>query len=276
MEVKKDAALQVKCPSCAAHTEDADRYCRACGQQLHRPRITLRFLLLDAWQALTNLERGFLPTCRELLLRPGAMLRAYWGGASSYYQSPLRFVFIALTISVLTYLLAGMEESMQSLGVMEVAQDGQRVGKLEERFSNQLIDFLMSYLNLLTLLMLPFVSFFTWLFFFRKGANYAEHLTANAYYLGMGSLLALVVLPLSLIFPQGPQQVMLYALGSALIGNLYNVYAFKLLFGVSWWSAFWKSTTALALGYVLFMFLLFFILGLYMTYVIDPEVILTE
>ncbi len=50
----------------------------------------------------------------------------------------------------------------------------------------------------------PFISFFSWLFFRRRGFNYAEHLTANMMFIAFSNLVfTVIVFPSQAIFKSG-------------------------------------------------------------------------
>jgi hypothetical protein len=68
--------------------------------------------------------------------------------------------------------------------------------------------------NMVAMIAVPFISFFTWLFFRKRGFNYGEHLTANMMFVAFSNLVfTRIVFPTQAIFPSGRAMLMLITLG---------------------------------------------------------------
>ena len=88
-----------KCASCA--TVFQGNYCPRCGQsaQIGRFSFTKAFrLFLDVW-GIGN--RSMTRTIRDLLLRPGYMIRDYLKGMQSAYFPPFKMFFLLTALSLL-------------------------------------------------------------------------------------------------------------------------------------------------------------------------------
>ena len=98
-EVAQLTAEKHKCATC--HTEFHGNYCPRCGQKSTIGRYSFKtaFLtFLDVW-GLGN--RGMFRTIRDLLLRPGYMIRDYLSGMQMAYFPPFKMFFLVITLSVL-------------------------------------------------------------------------------------------------------------------------------------------------------------------------------
>ena len=87
------------CATC--HTEFHGNYCPRCGQKSTIGRYSFKtaFLtFLDVW-GLGN--RGMFRTIRDLLFRPGYMIRDYLSGMQMAYFPPFKMFFLVITLSVL-------------------------------------------------------------------------------------------------------------------------------------------------------------------------------
>ena len=87
------------CPTC--ETEYQGNYCPRCGQSAKIGRYSFKtaFLsFLDVW-GLGN--RGMFRTLRDLLLRPGYMIRDYIKGMQMAYFPPFKMFFLFATLSLL-------------------------------------------------------------------------------------------------------------------------------------------------------------------------------
>jgi hypothetical protein len=102
------------CATCGTHFEG--NYCPRCGQsaQIGRYSFKKAFLLfLDVW-GLGN--RGMFRTLRDLLFRPGYMIRDYLQGMQMAYYPPFKmfFLLVALSLLVATGLNLKMENRIET------------------------------------------------------------------------------------------------------------------------------------------------------------------
>ena len=98
-EVAQFTTEKHECATC--HTEFHGNYCPRCGQKSTIGRYSFKtaFLtFLDVW-GLGN--RGMFRTIRDLLFRPGYMIRDYLSGMQMAYFPPFKMFFLVITLSVL-------------------------------------------------------------------------------------------------------------------------------------------------------------------------------
>lgn len=87
------------CSSCK--TEFTGNYCPRCGQAAEVGRFSFKktlMLFLDVW-AIGN--RSMLRTLRDLMLRPGYMIRDYLNGMRSAYFPPFKMFFLLAAFSLI-------------------------------------------------------------------------------------------------------------------------------------------------------------------------------
>ena len=90
---------QHECATCGTHY--TGNYCPRCGQSAKIGRYSFKnafLLLLDVW-GLGN--RGMFRSIRDLILRPGYMIRDYLRGMQMAYFPPFKMFFLLLTLSFL-------------------------------------------------------------------------------------------------------------------------------------------------------------------------------
>ena len=88
-----------KCACCG--TEFVGNFCPRCGQSASVNRFSLKQaidLFLDVWDV--N-NRSVFRTMRDMLLRPGYMIRDYLNGMQAGYFSPFKMFFLLATLSLL-------------------------------------------------------------------------------------------------------------------------------------------------------------------------------
>ena len=98
-EVKKLSAEKHVCATC--NTEFHGNFCPRCGQKSSVGRYSFKtafLLFLDVW-GLGN--RGMFRTIRDLLFRPGYMIRDYLSGMQMAYFPPFKMFFLVIALSVL-------------------------------------------------------------------------------------------------------------------------------------------------------------------------------
>jgi hypothetical protein len=98
-EVAPLADTQCKCACCG--TEYVGNFCPRCGQSASVSRFSLKQaidLFLDVWDV--N-NRSVFRTMRDMLLRPGYMIRDYLNGMQAGYFSPFKMFFLLATLSLL-------------------------------------------------------------------------------------------------------------------------------------------------------------------------------
>ena len=82
----------IDCAACG-HALDG-LYCGYCGQR-RLPRLETRTVLHNAITALLSLDGPWLRTIKDLLLRPSALILAYFAGARHRYINPVLFVLLS-------------------------------------------------------------------------------------------------------------------------------------------------------------------------------------
>ena len=98
-EVTPLAHTQCKCACCG--TEFVGNFCPRCGQSASVNRFSFKQvidLFLDVWDV--N-NRSVFRTMRDMLLRPGYMIRDYLNGMQAGYFSPFKMFFLLATLSLL-------------------------------------------------------------------------------------------------------------------------------------------------------------------------------
>jgi len=93
------ADMEHDCFTCGTHF--TGNYCPRCGQSVRIGRFSFKSALLlyvDVW-GLGN--RGMFRNIRDLILRPGYMIRDYLSGMQMAYFPPFKMFFLLATLSFL-------------------------------------------------------------------------------------------------------------------------------------------------------------------------------
>ena len=208
------------CQTCSQ--EFQGNYCPRCGQSAKIGRYSFKnalLLFLDVW-GLGN--RGMFRTLRDLILRPGYMIRDYLSGMQMAYFPPFKLFFLLTTLSLLVEsgmnlkginyfeisreMQQGFNDSFEEAKYSEAFDDSQNqedamkaqeLNKRVQTYSNSLVDYAQKFPNISALTMLFFLSGFLYIFF-RKSPNipdlrFSEFLVALVYTADMFSIYNIVM-----------------------------------------------------------------------------------
>lgn len=181
------------CKNCHAIIEG--KFCADCGQKTEIHRVTLGHLAHEFFHAMTHADKGFLLLVKELLKRPGHVAREYLEGKRKQYFNPLSFLVITTAASAYISYKSGYYEALsQPRGDMSSASPQYK----------ETMDIMVHNGKMLGLfLIVPLISFFSWIFFRRPRFNFAEHFVLQSYLVGLTYIFtALIFVPLFLPMPR--------------------------------------------------------------------------
>lgn len=252
-------ASTIVCKNCSREFEG--KFCPKCGQKAKTSRITIKQVFNDARQHFIHFDQGFLYTIKELLVRPGHSIREYIEGKRVRHIKPVKFMFWATAISFLIFHFVGLDQDLKQK--LESQQSPMTSAKAQI-MSQKLFQMVTEHPAVLLLLMIPMITFWSWLLFRRKGYNYAEHFVLNSYLMGELSLATIVTAPISKILSNYTTTTWGITLFSVSFWVIYYGWAYGQFFLSPRKIAIWlKGALSVLLGYVFMIFmisiLLFFI-----------------
>ena len=168
----------IYCKNCETSFEGS--YCPSCSQSAHaNSRLNFRTIIIDFFENVFNLDRGFLFTFIRLLKNPGLVAKSYINGKRKKFTNPIKYLIIATAIQViLIYFLYYEEEGLSYLNFPFLSAETNQQIKLWNEILT--LEYPLTY-NLVLLLFFP-IPFY---FLFRKlKYNYIELLTAMIYFYG--------------------------------------------------------------------------------------------
>lgn len=174
------------CKNCA--TEFEGKFCPECGQKAKTGRITIRQVFKEIQSHFIHFDQGFLFTIKEMTLRPGHTVREYIAGKRVQHVKPVKFMFWSTAISFLFTHYAGLQDK-----VLKQIENQSGAKPNTPQLGQKLSDFITGHPSLVILFILPAIAFCSWLFFRKKGYNYAEHFTVSAFLLGEMSLFSILI-----------------------------------------------------------------------------------
>ena len=207
-EVAPLSEVHHKCATCG--TEYQGNYCPRCGQSSKIGRYSFKnafLLFLDVW-GLGN--RGMFRTLRDLILRPGYMIRDYLSGMQMAYFPPFKLFFLLTALSLVIeggVNLKGknyfeearimMNNYLEETKTEAVTAEEKEADKTVREYSNKFLTYQQRFPNISTLAFLVIMSGFLYIFFRRSpaipGLRYSEFLVSQVYITDMFSIYNIVL-----------------------------------------------------------------------------------
>lgn len=217
------------CLNCNRHVDKS--FCPDCGQKTTTHRFSLKhFFLHDLVHGVLHLDKGFFFTVGELLTRPGHSIREYVQGKRVKHFNYLTFIILIITIGH----IVGNYSDVKLIDTTHYFSNDKQ---LLTRFS----EITKENPKMFTLLKIPFLALFSFVFFRKSKQNFTEHLILNTYKV-CGELIIAIIFTILAAFLNGPV-VLNYLVGCVAVFSLmYSVW-----FYFQYFSAFGYSKTGLFL-----------------------------
>ncbi len=236
-----------RCANCDRAIDGADqKFCPACGQPTPAHRIDWHFLGHEIEHSVLHMDRGLLYTLKNLMIRPGHLIRDYIDGRRAHHVKPLLLIMItAAAVVFLSRWLMGGDIVAADLfrgaaGAADAESDPARLA----RILGAVNEWMSHHFAAVTLLLLPLEAAAFKLAFWRsQKLNYPEWLVVTAFLTAQSFVVWAVSMPLQRWVP-GVTGWMLWPM----IG--YGVFSL-----VQCFSALprWRVALRALLGYVLYL-----------------------
>ena len=245
-----------KCANCArAMAGPEQKFCPACGQPTPAHRIDWHFLGHELEHSVLHMDRGVLYTLKQLMLRPGHLIRDYIEGRRLGVVKPLLLVMLTGAAATLMahYALDGDAlGSSFTQGVEAGMHQGNANAKQAEAAATMMKvfgfvkDWMNSHLTLITLLVLPVQAAALKLTFRRfKQINYPEWLVITSFLTAQLFVVWAVFMPLQRWWSDAQMAMILLAVILNLI-SLTQVFR-----GYPRWKAFLRGAAGFAMVQVI-------------------------
>lgn len=237
-----------QCANCKrAITDPEQKFCPACGQDTPAHRIDWHFLGHELEHSVLHMDKGILYSLKQLMLRPGHLMRDYIDGRRAGQVKPLLLLtMMAAVVVVLSKYVAGHEVMAASAIGKPVGSDPAVIALQAQLFKAHIAvtDWMSRYFAVSTLLLLPFEAAAFRLAFLRAGKlNYPEWLVITAFL----TVQTFVFWSILVLLHRWVPQTQLWAV---LLSLAYGVFSL-----VQFFHGYprWKSALRTLLGFALFM-----------------------
>lgn len=269
-EVQPMSQEEHDCATCSTHY--TGNYCPRCGQSASIGRYSFKnaiLLFLNVW-GLGN--RGMFRTLRDLIFRPGYMIRDYLSGMQMAYFPPFKMLFLLTALSVIVahgVNLRGRtvdDQRQDAIDIVAQSGDGSGIEIPVLDMINRTVDLQERFPNLLSLTTVFFLTVFYYLFF-RKSKNipdlrFSEFLIAMVY---TANMLTIYEVLLAFIGVNSTYST---------LASVLTVIPLKQLSGFSWIRTILSMVAAIVILYIIAVFLgIVIYIALLLAGVIPPPVL---
>ena len=159
-------------------------YCNICGQSSKVRRLNLKQIMHDFFHAITHMDKGFIFSARELVLRPGHSTREYLQGRRAHHGNP--FLMLVIIGGICSYLYFKINiRLLNSFTIADLSGDLHLLSSKYFAFSMILYCILF--------------SLFDYLFFRYKKYNYIELFVFNTFIAVEVLFLNILLIPIYLL-----------------------------------------------------------------------------
>jgi hypothetical protein len=158
--------MATTCLNCG--TALTDKYCPHCGQKSTVDRISWHHIVEEVLHFFTHLEQGFIATTRMLITRPGLLNKSYLDGKRKSFHKPISFLLIWIAIYLIIFNLVNKFTDHPDLNTESFVSNNAAVTAVFTK-----------YRSVIELLIIPVLSFTSWLILARPKLNYFEILSTS-------------------------------------------------------------------------------------------------
>lgn len=185
--------MKTTCKNCKNSFEG--NFCNNCGQTSKTHEINFKSILHEIQHSIFHIDKGILFTTKELFQRPGQTIKEYLEGKRVKHFKPFAYIFILSTIYALLTRLS--QKSTFLTDFFEGFYNGTTDDKSKSDLGlvGEILLWMSSHYAYTTLLIIPIISFASYLCFYRTRYNYFQHLILNSFVAGQRTVVYLIILP---------------------------------------------------------------------------------
>lgn len=254
----------MKCLNCG--TECNSEYCPRCGQKTSTQRFQVGEILLNVITSIIGGDNKLLGTCKNLVTRPGYMIREYILGKRVCYYSPMPLLVSLVAIyAIATYFFT---DAMSPFDVfVQKPQQGPLSSSYEEVFLSyyQMIIGNTVYFAIYSVILnlIPYRMVFGKLRLARptgtsEPLNVAEHFVALTYQVCFNMILAFLLIPFSLIEACKTMTAWI----CFTMPMIYCFIIYKQMLDISWVKSIWLNIKAVILSMIISVTIIMLIMGI--------------
>lgn len=246
----------MNCKNCQDPLEENAHFCDKCGAKVVLYRITFKQLIIDLFINTFGVDSSFFLTLRKMVTHPDDVINEYLKGIRKRYVNPFAFLAIGAGLSLLifnyyaddfiriqsnvnSYQIEELKERAQkeivstpemSKKELQKLQLQKKTAKMQLKFMDNMMKFMLKYYNFLTFLFLLIYTILSkWTYW--KPHNFGEHIIINAYIYGFSTFVIIISFFLAILVHPA---IYIY---SMLFYIAYYLYVFGRLYKHGFWQS---------------------------------------
>ncbi|MBT8284566.1 MAG: DUF3667 domain-containing protein [Flavobacteriaceae bacterium] len=156
-------------------------FCPRCGQRSGIHKVTFKETFQDLANNLFSINAPLLITIRDLILRPGVLLRSYLGGKRRTYYRPVSFFILMTVLYIVIRSVIGFDPFRNSMIVVEE-------GGPDPTLLTEARNYMLMNINNFLFVFVFTLALFLKLFFYKR-YSLAEYIAISFYLLGIYTLI---------------------------------------------------------------------------------------
>lgn len=185
--------MNIICKNCNHSFEG--NFCNNCGQTADTHEINFSSVVHEIQHSILHIDKGILYTTKEMLSKPGQTIRDYINGKRVKHFRPFAYIFVLSTIYAILTKLSHKSTFLNDF------LEGFYQGATDQKSKNSLVSvgeavqWMLNHYAYTTLMIIPIISFASYLCFYKTKHNYFQHLVLNSFIAGQRTAIFLLILP---------------------------------------------------------------------------------
>jgi len=187
--------MTTNCKNCNHNFEG--NFCNNCGQTSNTHEINFKSIAHEIQHSIFHVDKGILYTTKKLFQSPGQTIREYLNGKRVKHFKPFAYIFILSTIYALLTRLSHKSTFLTDFlyGFNESTTD--KKSKIDLGLVGEFVQWMSNHYAYTTLLVIPIISFASYLCFIKTKYNYFQHLILNSFIAGQRTVVFLLIPPIT-------------------------------------------------------------------------------
>lgn len=221
------------CLNCNQTLQEHQKFCDQCGQKVDTHRLTVGHIFHDFFHAVTHTDKSIINLLKGLATHPGKVAAEYVEGKRKKYFAPSTFLLLCLSVMVFVNNVVKPFPELKPDPKI-VAQLPTK--KIRDNYissinrTNNATKLVSKNTNLVYMMAIPFYAFVVWLFYRRRGRNFAEITLAFVLFTAFSALVfTLIFTPLMAYYRGSSISTYSLVIGTVMF-ILYYIFALKRFF----------------------------------------------
>jgi len=231
---------EIECKNCKNNFQGL--YCNNCGQKVIQERNTIKHLFKLIFDSF-DIEKGLVYTAKLLFANPGKIINEYLAGRTKDFYNPLKYLILIAGLNAFFVIWLGVFDTS-----MENTYEVLDYSNEQIKFQSQVNNYVKKFLNIFSILILPFYSLASKWVFKKHKQYFAEHLIINSYLFAQYTILQILTTITVYFIPVLVKYVPVFGIVTFVV---YYAYTLKSIYKIKFVKSLLRSVSIFILGSIL-------------------------